>query len=122
MSRKPMPAAMPADVAERLSDQTSAIQEARWEAERDRIEADASEAAEILVKDADWWNDRLEGICALTREVPQALARCMVNLDAAYEGDKISKAVILTSLRILQRQARADAYDEEIGRASCRGR
>ena len=118
MSRKPMPAAMPADVAERLSDQTSAIQEARWEAERDRIEADASEAAEILVKDADWWNDRLEGICALTRLVLSILSRCIANLDAACKGDEISRTAILTALSNLQRQARADAYDEEMEKRS----
>lgn len=109
MNRLPMPSAMPAELAERNSDRLNDA------LERDAIEYEAREAANAAILTADYWNERLDGTDA-AYSVAQALARVMVNLDAACKGDEISRNAILTALSNLQREARADAYDTEIDR------
>ena len=82
------------------------------DAEEADLEAAWDKYAAESLKDADWWNSTLEGICQISNAVPGALARCMANLDAACKGDAISTTAILTALSNLQRTARADARDE----------
>lgn len=73
-------------------------------------EIDDTAEAERNVKDADWWADKL-GSMDLGKDVASALARCMTNLDAACNGEPISRDAVLTALSVLQKQARLDAKD-----------
>ena len=83
----------------------SAAEESDLESTWDKYAADS-------LKDADWWNGTLEGVCQISKDVPNTLARCMASLDAACNGCEISRNAILTALSHLQRTARADARDE----------
>ncbi|HXC39692.1 MAG TPA: hypothetical protein VN667_12185 [Burkholderiales bacterium] len=62
--------------------------------------------------DALWWDGRLEGVNALSAEVPGHLARMMGNLDPACRGERFALEAITTALSHLRRQALRDAEDE----------
>lgn len=79
-------------------------------------EAEVLAEANRQIQDPDWWNSTLEGICPVTNAVPEALARCMQNLDAACTGDAIALNAITSALHVLQKQARAMAYETEEAR------
>lgn len=83
----------------------TAIEEARIERETQRL------VAEKLTSPV-FWDGRLEGINAVTLELPHQLARMMSNLEHACRGDRIALEAITTSLSILHRQAKADARIE----------
>ena len=59
----------------------------------------------------------MEGLNALSTEVPPQLARMMGNLEPARRGEPTALDAITTALSILRRQARADAAAEARGEA-----
>lgn len=85
--------------------------DADFKADFDKYDTEAREQAELDLKNQDWWNGRLDGFNKVSRQVPETLARCMTNLDAACNGDEIARNAILTALSQLQKESRADAYD-----------
>lgn len=95
---------VPAELAERISDVGAELTLA------DEVAIQAE--SERLVRDSDWWGRQLEGINALTNELPAVVARCMANLDSACAGSEIARDAITTALHNLQKLARKDAHDD----------
>ena len=103
--RRPMPGAMPAELAERMSDVDD-------HADLDELAAlrEAKEKAREDVQTSEWWFDRLEGE-ASAWSVSEAISRCMREIDAACKGDTIAMRAITTALSNLQASAIQDAED-----------
>jgi hypothetical protein len=77
-----------------------------------RIEREARRLAEEKLADVLWWNARMEGMNALSAEVPTQLARMMGNLEPARRGEAVAVDAITTALHYLRRLARRDAEAE----------
>lgn len=87
------------------------------DAEELRLNRRTGELTAEFVSDPTWWNDRMEGVNALSGEVPGVLARCMGNLRQACGGERIGLDAITTALSQLERLARADAMVQARERA-----
>jgi len=81
-------------------------------AEEVLLERETRRLAAEKLADALWWDGRLEGVNAVSAEVPAQLARMMGNLDPACRGERFALEAITTALSHLRRQARRDAEAE----------
>ena len=86
-------------------------------AEEARIEREARRLESEKLVDPWWWNERMEGVNALSSEVPSQMARMMGNLERARRGETVAVDAITTALSRLARLARGDATNEARGEA-----
>jgi len=83
------------------------------DAELDEIDREAHAAAQESVRDSDWWDNELQGICDTSKAIPIAMAECRRNFDAACNGDANARDLILRALHAVFKVADRTAYDDE---------
>ena len=110
-----MPSAMPAELAEKLSDVDDYYSDADQAAREERAE----EAAHEMIMSTEWWSECLAGVNPTSSEVAPQLARCMEFLDKACKEitrlpfkENIHLFVLTEALSRLQKNALLDATKE----------
>jgi len=108
--RKTIPSAIPADVAERISDVGKAgpleiVTEAMLVAEQAKF-------VDRCLTDPYFWADAIVGDGEVRNLLPDILARVMANLDRTCDGESIGRDAITTALSQLQRAGRRDAESD----------
>lgn len=83
------------------------------DAELDALDKEAHAAAQESVRNSDWWDNELQGICETSKALPIAMAECRRNFDAACNGDQGARDLILRALREVFKVADRTAYDDE---------
>jgi len=75
------------------------------------LERETRERGERALLDPAFWADSLDDDKAIRADAPDAIARCMANLDRACRGEQIAIDAITTALSQLRRSARNEAEE-----------
>ena len=106
--RRIVSSAVPADVAERISDEPYSTLDARTE---ELMVRKLKAHVERCLTDPYFWADSIRDDKGIRNNLPDILARCMANLDRACDGEQIGRDAITTALSQLQEAARREAEE-----------